>query len=200
MTQGRIRLRIVIIDETKARAAVIEAGLREAGLDDIHVLTERRGLVAALSALAADVVLIDLANPSRDVLEEYFTVSRALARPVAMFVDQSAPGDVEAAIDAGVSAYVVDGFRQDRIKPVIDLAVSRFNAFARLQKELDEARNALADRKAIERAKLLLMQKRGVDEPEAYALLRKAAMNQGRRIGEVAAALIAADELMGGNL
>lgn len=193
-------LRIVIIDETKARAAVIEAGLREAGLSDIHILTQRYGMVAALASLAADVVLIDLANPSRDVLEEYFTVSRALARPVAMFVDQSAPGDVEAAIDAGVSAYVVDGFRKERIKPLLDLAVSRFNAFSRLQTELDEARNALADRKAIDRAKALLMNRRGVTEPEAYALLRKAAMNQGRRIGEVASSLIAAEELLGDGL
>ncbi|API60914.1 two-component system response regulator [Tardibacter chloracetimidivorans] len=190
-------MRIVIIDETKARAAVIEAGLREAGLSDIHILSERQGLVSRLAALAADVVLIDLSNPSRDVLEEYFTVSRALARPVAMFVDQSIPGDIEAAIDAGVSAYVVDGFRKERIKPVLDLAVSRFNAFARLQNELNEARNALADRKAIDKAKALLMRRRGIDEPAAYALLRKAAMNQGRRIGEVAAALIAAEELLG---
>lgn len=176
---------------------MIEAGLREAGMSDIHVLSERHGLVSALAKLAADVVLIDLTNPSRDVLEEYFTVSRALARPVAMFVDQSMPGDIEAAISAGVSAYVVDGFRKERIKPVLELAVSRFNAFARLQTELDEARNALADRKAIDRAKALLMRRRGVGEPEAYALLRKAAMNQGRRIGEVAASLIAAEELLG---
>src|SRR3546814_5779313 len=98
---------------------------------------------------------------------------------------------------AGVAAYVVDGFRKERIKPVLDLAVSRFNAFARLQNELDEARNALADRKAIYRAKALLMRRRGIDEPEAYALLRKAAMNQGRRIGAVAASLIAAEELLG---
>src|SRR3546814_9639229 len=113
-----------------------------------------------------------------------------------MFVDQSIPGDIEAAIDAGVSAYVVDGFRKERIKPVLDLAVSRFNAFARLQNELNEARNALADRKAIDKAKALLMRRRGIDEPAAYALLRKAAMNQGRRIGEVAAALIVAEELL----
>src|SRR3546814_3140834 len=106
----------------------MEAGRREAGLSYIHVLSERAGLVSRLAALAADVVLIDLSNPSRDVLEEYFTVSRAVARPVAMFVDQSIPGDIEAAIDAGVSAYVVDGFRKERIKPVLDLAVSRFRS------------------------------------------------------------------------
>src|SRR3546814_11364835 len=85
----------------------MEAGRREAGLSYIHVLSERAGLVSRLAALAADVVLIDLSNPSRDVLEEYFTVSRAVARPVAMFVDQSIPGDIEAAIDAGVSAYEI---------------------------------------------------------------------------------------------
>src|SRR3546814_16208396 len=94
-----------------------------------------------------------------------------------MFVDQSIPGDIEAAIDAGVSAYVVDGFRKERIKPVLDLAVSRFNAFARLQNELNEARNALADRKAIDKAKALLMRRRGIDEPAAYR-------SEERRVGK----------------
>src|SRR3546814_18120044 len=134
----------------------MEAGRREAGLSYIHVLSERAGLVSRLAALAADVVLIDLSNPSRDVLEEYFTVSRAVARPVAMFVDQSIPGDIEAAIDAGVSAYVVDGFRKERIKPVLDLAVSRFNAFARLPNQLKETRTTLADHKAKDKEKTLL--------------------------------------------
>src|SRR3546814_13977242 len=114
-----------------------------------------------------------------------------------MFVDQSIPGDIEAAIDAGVSAYVVDGFRKERIKPVLDLAVSRFNAFARLQNELNEARNALADRKASDKAKAPLRRRRGNDEPAAYALLRRAEMNQGRRIGEVAHAPPAAEALQG---
>jgi response regulator NasT len=125
-------------------------------------------------------------------------VSRALAKPIAMFVDQSDEAMIGAAIDAGVSAYVVDGLRKERVKPVLELAVRRFNAFSRMQAELDEARTALADRKTIDKAKAILMASRGLAEPEAYALLRTTAMNQGRRIVEVAEALITASALLGG--
>jgi response regulator NasT len=191
-------LRIAIVDESPARAAVIEEGLREAGLTDTAVLTERGGLVARLEALAPDVVLINLENPGRDVLEESFALSKALARPIAMFVDQSDERSIADAIDAGISAYVVDGMRTDRIKPVLELAVRRFKAFSRLQEELAEARSALAERKAIDRAKALLMKRRGIDEPAAYALLRKQAMDSGRRIADLAEALITVEDLLGG--
>lgn len=190
-------MRIAIVDESPARAAVIEEGLRDAGLADITVLVERRGLAARLEALSPDVVLIDLENPSRDALEELFAVSRALARPIAMFVDQSDEHALEAAIDAGVSAYVVDGLRKERIKSILDLAIKRFSAFSRLKTELAEAQSALAERKTLDRAKALLMKRRGIDEPAAYAALRKAAMDSGRRIAEVAEALITAEKLLG---
>jgi len=191
-------MRIAIIDESAARAAVIEEGLREAGLIELAIFSERRGMIARIEAFAPDVILIDMANPQRDELEEVFDVSRALARPVAMFVDQSDTAAMEAAIEAGVSAYVVDGFAKARIKPVLELAISRFNAFARLRDELDEAKSALAARISIDAAKALLIKKRGMNEAAAYALLRKAAMDQGRKIAEVAEALLMADKMMGG--
>lgn len=190
-------MRIAVVDKSPARAAVIEEGLRDAGLGDITVFIERRGLAARLEALSPDVVLIDLENPSRDELEELFAVSRALARPIAMFVDQSDEHAIESAIDAGVSAYVVDGLRKERIKSILDLAIKRFNAFSRLRTELAEAQSALAERKTLDRAKALLMKRRGIDEPAAYAALRKAAMDSGRRIAEVAEALITAEKLLG---
>jgi two-component system, response regulator / RNA-binding antiterminator len=193
----RAALRIAIVDESAARGAVIEEGLRDAGLNDITLFTDRRGIAARLEALAPDVVLIDLGNPHRDELEEQFALSRAMARPVAMFVDQSDSAGIEAAIDAGVSAYVVDGLKKERIKPVLELAIRRFNAFARLRAELDEARGALAERDSVDPAKKLLMTKRGIDEPAAYAVLRKAAMDSGRRIADVADALVTANKLMG---
>ena len=191
-------MRIVIIDDSGARASVLEEGLRDAGHDDIHVISARGAFVARLERLAPDVVLMDLGNPSRDALEEMLLVSRALAKPIAMFVDQSDDAMIGAAIDAGVSAYVVDGLRKERVKPIIDLAVRRFNAFARMRDELDDARTQLADRKTIDRAKTILMMSRGLSEPDAYALLRNSAMNQGRKIAEVAAALITAHDLLGG--
>lgn len=189
-------MRVAVIDVSAARAAVIEEGLRDAGLTDITVLTERRGLAAALEALAPDVVLMDLALPSRDLLEESFMMSRALARPIAMFIDQSDEETIGAAIDAGVSAYVVDGLRRERIKPILDLAIKRFHAFARLQAELHEARTALAERRTMDRAKAILIQRNGLSEPEAYALLRRTAMNQARRIVDIAEALVTADALL----
>jgi len=153
--------------------------------------------VARLEALAPDVVLMNLGNPGRDQLEESFSLSRALARPIAMFVDQSDERAIAEAIDAGISAYVVDGMRKDRIKPILELAVRRFNAFSRLQTELAEAKSALAERNTIDRAKALLMKRRGIDEPTAYTLLRKQAMDSGRRIAEIAEALVTAEALLG---
>lgn len=191
-------MRIVIVDDSGLRATVLEEGLRDAGYDDIHVVPPQGAFVAKIERMAPDVVLMDLGSPSRDSLEEMLAVSRALARPIAMFVDQSDETMIGAAIDAGVSAYVVDGLRKDRVKPILDLAIRRFNAVARMQAELDEARTALADRKTIDKAKAILMQTRGMNEPDAYALLRTTAMRQNKRIVEVAEALITAHDLLGG--
>ena len=146
--------------------------------------------------MAPDIVLMDLGDPSRDALEEMLTVSRALARPIAMFVDRSDDAMIGAAIDAGVSAYVVDGLRKERVRPILELAIRRFNAFNALRVERDDAITALADRKTLERAKAILMQNRGLSEPDAHALLRSTAMNQSRRIVEVAEALITAHALL----
>lgn len=191
-------MRIVIVDDSGARASVLEEGLREAGYDDIHFVPPRGAFVARIERMAPDVVLMDLGSPSRDTLEEMLLVSRALAKPIAMFVDQSDDSMIGAAIDAGVSAYVVDGLRKDRVKPILELAVRRFNAFSRMQSELDEARTALANRKTIDKAKAILMAQRGLNEADAYALLRSTAMNQGRRMVDVAEALITASSLLGG--
>jgi response regulator NasT len=191
-------MRIAIVDESPTRAAVIRDGL--AAFDDceLFVVTERLGLVARIGEIAPDIVLIDLGNPSRDVLEEYFAVSRALDRPIAMFVDESDEDAIAAAIDAGVSSYVVDGLAAHRIRPILDLAVRRFNAFARLQADLAEAKGKLAERESVDRAKRILMDSRGLSEPQAYAELRKTAMNQGKRIAEIAEAVITAEKLLGG--
>src|SRR3546814_16747439 len=114
-----------------------------------------------------------------------------------LFVDQSDEESTNAAVDAGVSAYIVDGFKKERIKPILDLAVRRFQAFSKLQEELAEARNLLAERKTIDRAKAILMKRRGIDEPAAYALLRSHAMQRNRRIVDVAEALMTADQPLG---
>lgn len=190
-------MRIAIVDESAARASIIQEGLAELEDCEIFVVTDRRGLVARIEEISPEIVFMDLGNPSRDVLEEYFAVSRALARPVAMFVDESDEESIAASIDAGVSAYVVDGLSANRIRPLLDLAVRRFNAFARLQADLAEAKGKLAERETIDKAKRILMQSRGLTEPKAYAELRSAAMNQGKRIADIADAIVTAYELMG---
>ena len=191
-------MRIAIVDESATRAAVIREGL--AAFDDCEtfVVTERRGMVARIGEIAPDIVLMDLGNPSRDVLEEYFAVSRVLDRPIAMFVDDSDDESIGASIDAGVSSYVVDGLAAHRIRPILDLAVRRFNAFARLQSDLAEAKGKLAERETIDRAKRILMDSRGCGEPQAYTELRKTAMVQGRRIIDIAEAVVTAHRLLGG--
>jgi len=192
-------MRIAVVDESASRASIIEEGLSQLPDCEIFVLTERHGLLAQLDAIAPDIVFIDLGNPSRDVLEEYFTVSRALARPIAMFVDEADEEAIGASIDAGVSAYVVDGLAAGRIRPVLDLAVRRFNAFARLQSDLAEAKGKLAERETIDKAKRILMQSKAITEPEAYAELRRKAMSSSRRIVDIAEAVVTAHELMGGS-
>ncbi|MBB6426333.1 ANTAR domain-containing response regulator [Sphingopyxis sp. JAI128] len=190
-------MRIAIIDTSTTRAAIISDGLREAGLDDLVLIDPAGPVVAQIETAKPEVILINLENPSRDLLEDFFAMSRALARPIAMFVDQSDAEATGAAIDAGVSAYVVDGLSKQRIKPVIDLAIRRFQAFSTLQRELHEARNALAERATIDRAKAILMKRRQVDEPAAYALLRGQAMRTNRRIGEIAEAIVTSEALLG---
>ena len=192
-------MRIAIVDESASRASIIEEGLAQLPGSELFVLTERHGLVAQIEAIAPDVVLIDLGNPSRDVLEEYFAVSRAVARPIAMFVDESDEEAIGASIDAGVSVYVVDGLAASRIRSVLDLAVRRFNAFARLQGELAAAQGKLAERDTVDRAKRILMDSKGVSEPEAYAELRRKAMSSNRRIADIAEAVVTAHELMIGD-
>ncbi|MCB1490879.1 MAG: ANTAR domain-containing protein, partial [Rhodobiaceae bacterium] len=169
---------VLVIDDNPVRAAIIEAGLREAGHDRVTVETDMTGLSNRIAALAPDVIVIDLENPNRDMLENMFQLSRAVKRPIAMFVDRSDKDSIEQAIDAGVSAYVVNGLRRERVKPILDMAVSRFNAYSRLERELEDARNALQSRKIVDQAKGLLMKSRGMNEDEAYTLLRKTAMNQ----------------------
>ena len=191
-------LSVLIIDENRIRASIIEDGLREAGYTDVTVVNEITGLMKRIGDIDPDVIFIDLENPNRDALEHMLQVSRSVRRPVAMFVDQSDAAMTEAAVDAGVSAYIVDGLKKERVKSILDMTVSRFNAFSRLRDELESTRQALEERKTIDRAKGIVMQRRGLSEADAYALLRRTAMDENRRIAEVAHSLILAAKVLSG--
>ena len=189
-------LSIIVVENDRERALQIVDSLREAGEFEIHVIAEATSLARQIEARQPDIVLIDMSNPSRDTLEEMTLASGPLERPVAMFVDQSASGLSAAAIEAGVSAYVADTLRPERVRAVIEAAIVRFRMFQRMRTELAETKRALEERKVIDRAKGLIMKARKVEEEAAYAILRKAAMDQSKRVADVAEALVTAARLL----
>lgn len=189
-------LSIVVVEPDPDRARLIAEALAQAGETDVHIIGSETSLARVIAARNPDIVLVDVASPSRDVLEELTLASAPMDRPVAMFVDRSDDTLTRAAIEAGVSAYVVDGLRADRIRPIIDAAIARFQMFQQMRKELEATKRALEDRKIIDRAKGLIMKARGLEEEEAYALLRRTAMDQGKRVAEVAEALVSTAGLL----
>lgn len=187
-------LRILLIDCDAERARLVEEGL--AGLD--CELLHRRSAAEAfaeLDALRPDIVIIDTDAPDRDLLEQIGAL-RAQARPIVMFVDQSDEDASLRAIEAGVSAYVVNGLSPARVRPILDVAVARFRYIEALRSELARSRADLAERKLIERAKGLLMERRGLSEEQAFAALRRQAMNEGLRLVEVARRVLSVAELL----
>lgn len=190
------QLRVLIVDQNLARATILEEGLREAGYRDLIVVRDMQNLMRRILDEEPDVILIDLENPNRDVLEQMFQVSRVVQKPVAMFVDSSDRDTIEAAIEAGVSAYVVDGLRKERVRSIVEMSVSRFRAFEKLRVELDDTKRQLADRKVIDRAKGILMKQRALSEEQAYEAMRKAAMDANLRLAEIAQSVVTAAGLL----
>ncbi len=196
MTISHSDLTILVIDENVIRASIIEEGLREAGHSNVTVINKVNGVARIIETTKPDVIVIDIENPNRDMMEHLFQLTRTVSRPIAMFVDRSDTAQIEAAMEAGVSAYVVDGLKKERVKSILDMAVSRFNAFSRLQRELAEAKSALEERKVIERAKGILMKMRGLSEEDAFALLRQTAMNEKKKMSEIAQSVVTAAGLL----
>ncbi len=190
------KLSIIVVEQDQERALRIVEGLELSGDYKITVICEPSSLARQIAAENPDIVLIDVADPSRDILEELAHMSGPLDRPVAMFVDRTDAQTTRAAIEAGVSAYVVDGLQRDRIKPILDAAIARFHMFHKMRAELAATKAALEDRKTIDRAKAILMKARGIDEDAAYGLLRKAAMDQNKRLADIAAQLVMAAGLL----
>ena len=189
-------LRIIVVEQDRERAMMIVDALREAGQHRIAIIGSGSGLARRVAETRPDLVLIDAGDPSRDILEELTLAAGPMERPVAMFVDRSDQSLTRAAIEAGVSAYVVGGLRSERIRPILDAAIARFHMFSRMRTELAATKAALEERKVIDRAKGVLMRAKGIGEEEAYALMRKSAMDQGKKLAELAQALVTAAELL----
>jgi len=189
-------LRILVVEPNPERVREIVDALLKAGWSDVKAVAQISALERTVREFVPDIVLIDLTNPDRDMLEHISHATETSKRAVALFVDQTDENLTQAALTAGVSAYVVDGLKMDRIKPVLQTATARFRMMRQMQSELDAAKQALEDRKTIDRAKGILMRQRNLSENEAYNLMRKTAMGQNRKVIDVANALVTAADLL----
>lgn len=186
----------MIVDEKAERAALIQAGVIEAGCEVVACLIGDTDLQSKVNALQPDVIVIDMECPDRDTLENMFRITQHQPRPTVMFVDRSDSESIRAAVEAGVSAYVVGGLSPERVRPILEVAIARFQEFQALRRELEDAKSSLEDRKLIERAKGILMKSRGVAEEEAFRALRKMAMDRNLRMAALAREIIAAAEVL----
>lgn len=187
--------RILVIDENDDRGEVLARGLAEGGFADVTRARRTGDILEVVAAADPDVILIDLENPQRDVVDQMFRMTAQVKRPVALFVDQSDRETTLAAIRAGVSAYVVDGLREERIRPIVELAISRFEVFRDLETRAVAAEEKLETRKVVDRAKSILMRRRSLTEEQAYRLLQTKARSANRRLVDVAASVIEAETL-----
>jgi len=196
-------LQILICAEDAARAALIEEALEERkdadadGRRVVHRIDRIASLLPSVAATNPDVILVDLREPSPERISLLVAAATAVKRPIVAFVDHSDSASARKAIDAGVAAYVVDGLGKERIPALVTVAVARHQAMRRLETELERAQTALRERKLIERAKAILMKREGLSEQDAYALLRRTAMNQNRRIADLARVIVDAAPLLG---
>jgi response regulator NasT len=191
-----MKLRILLVDDDEARAVALRQGLDDSGFQTVGIVALKDDLVAKVRDLAADLIIVDMDSPSRDTLEDMRRITEDRPRPIVMFVDRSDEGAIAEAMKAGVSAYVIDGLNPARVKPILDVAIARFAEFQKLRAELDQAKMDLADRKVIERAKGAVMKSRGVEEPEAYRLMQKLAMDQNQRLVDIARTILALSQVL----
>ena len=190
-------MRVLVVDESEERAAVLREGLVAAGHEVVASLASPLELLRAVEDLLPDVIVIDTESPTRDVLEHVVIVSRSSPRPIVMFASDHGGEAIRDAVRAGVSAYVVDGLDAGRVNSIVEVACARFDEFQHLKIELAEANLKLSERRLVERAKGLLMQSRGMSEDDAYHALRKLAMSKKQRLGDVAQQVIDTAELLG---
>ncbi|CAI8746422.1 ANTAR domain-containing response regulator [Methylocaldum szegediense] len=188
-------LRILLVDQDAARSAILEQALHDAGHQVVARIKHGHNLLRELKECQPDIIIMDLEAPGRDTLEQMREISRDQPRPIILFSNKRDSEYIRQAVQAGVSAYVVDGLSQERVMPIVEVAIARFREFEALKRELQETKTQLADRKVVDKAKGILMQRKGLSEDEAYQLLRKTAMSRNMRIADVARTLLALEGL-----
>ena len=184
------RLRVMVIDESREFAQVLSDGLSRSGHEVVSTLSSMRDLMGNVETCVPDVIIVSTDSPSRDSLEHICVVSRDRPRPIVMFSNDKETETIQAAVRAGVTAYVVDGLEAARIQAIVDVAVARFSEYQAMRNELAKTKSAMADRKSIDRAKGILMKQRQCDEDDAFQALRKLAMDRNIRLGEAAEQVI----------
>jgi len=190
-------LRVMLVDASPGRTAILEQALKDSGYQVVARLDSYERLHERVAEIQPDVIIIDLESPGRDMLEHMQEITTERPRPIVMFAERSDTSSMEKAVRAGVSAYVVDGLNPARVRPIVEVAVARFREYQALRDELATTRARLSERKTIERAKGLLMEKRAMTEDEAYKALRKMAMDRNIKLVQAAESVIAVADLLG---
>ena len=189
-------LRVMIVDDSEERSLYLRLMLEQVGYQVVAEVFEPSRIYEAVKTRSPDVIIIDTESPSRDTLEHVALLSKTDPRPIVMFSSDAGSATIREAVQAGVSAYIVDGLAAERVKPIIEVAIARFESFQAVRSELAQVKTKLSERKLIERAKGVLMKARSVDEERAYAALRKMAMERNLTIGEVSRQLLAVSDLL----
>ena len=187
-------VRVMLVDDTPT--AILEQALRDQGLTVVCRLESAQGLIKNVEVHQPDIIIMDLESPDRDTLENMTVLNQHNPKPVIMFSDEDNSQIVSQAVQAGVSAYIIDGLNPHKVKPIMDVAIARFREYQALKKELKQTRDQLADRKIIDKAKGLLMKTRGLDEEQAYHAMRKMAMDKSKPIAEIAQNILSVMELL----
>jgi len=194
---GQTGLRVLVVDEDRARAALLDQALTDSGYCVIARINTSEDIPGEVRRHQPDVIIIDLDSPDRDTLEHMHTISRDQPRPIVMFAENDDSEVIRKAIKAGVSAYIVDGLSSKRVKPVMEVAIARFREYQALRDELEQTKSSLEERKLVDRAKALLIKRQGMSEEEAHQALRKLAMDRGIKLAEAARNIIAVLDLLG---
>ncbi len=193
-----MKYRVMLVDEKPDRLTFISEKLSDDDCRVVACVRPEDDLLASVQAHGPDVIIIDMDSPGRDVLESLRSVQAAAPRPMVMFTQDDQEATIRQAVEAGVSAYIVDGLQERKVKPILEAALARFSQYRALEKELGDTKAKLEERKSVDRAKGILMQQRGLSEPDAYQALRKAAMDRNKRMVEIAESIITAHEMLGG--